>query len=209
LALGPSLALAGRLAAGPPQPGPEELELGNGMRVSVVPVAGAQTFALRARIEAGPAYDPSGRAGLAAIAAEWLAWPVFGEDVRSPAIGWTRHGTSASPASFRWLELRATGWLGEERSLLFVLAGRLASAADAGRHGVRPELWERFRAAARRQARADAGSVDGQLWDLAWLWTACAVVVATLASRVIYGLRAEIPRRRAARGRSRSTSARA
>jgi predicted Zn-dependent peptidase len=162
VALGLAAAIPG--GSGPGASGPAEIVLGNGLRVDVVPIAGARVFALAGRIDAGFAHDPPGCPGLSAVAAEWLAWPLIGEDARSPVIRWTSPAEPSSAVSPRWLEFRAAGLLGEEDVLLEALAGRLSSAARAARDGLPPERWERFRAAAASRARAAAGTVEGQLW---------------------------------------------
>jgi hypothetical protein len=162
-----ALGLAAVPPAGPalPDSRPLEIVLGNGLRVDVVPTPGTSIFALYGRIDAGPLYDPPERPGLSAVAAEWLAWPLIGEDALGPAIRWTRPAEPRSAISPRWLAFSASGMLGQEGVLLEVLGGRLSSAVRAAEDGVAADRWERFRAAAASRARAASSTVEGQLWS--------------------------------------------
>jgi hypothetical protein len=145
------------------EPEGEQLILANGLRVSLVEVAGATTFALTGRIDAGSIYDPKDHPGLSAVAAQWLASPVIGESALSPTIDWSLEPELRVPVSNRWLEFRAIGHAGDEGPLLSALEGRLAFVARAAARGVSPQRWGVLREAAAARARAILTRVEGQL----------------------------------------------
>ena len=80
---------------------------------------------MRVRIEAGSRYDPHGRAGLSALATEWLASSPPGEPAGAPGLRWTLHEDPASPVSQRFIELDGVG-LAEDAPAL-VETGRRAA----------------------------------------------------------------------------------
>jgi len=137
---------------------PASFVLRNGVRVRVVPGAGAGLFALRARIDLGPPLDAASVA-LAALLTERLARPAPSE-VPARELTFTLHEDPTAFASFRWIDVSARGLADELPALLAVLAGRLEEAGrpldEAG--------WTALARAAQERSRENDAAPQSALW---------------------------------------------